>query len=96
MLFPRPFVAVWSCGWGVSRGPSRRAAIATSSRAGFENVDVEPTRVYRAVDAKAVPGRARLSDDTILAQIDGRFMGAFVEPKPASVAKSCCSSACCA
>jgi arsenite methyltransferase len=67
------------------------------ARAGFEDVGVEPTRVYRAVDAKPFLAEAGLSDDTILAQIDGRFMSAFVRAqKPAPVAKSCCSSTCCA
>jgi arsenite methyltransferase len=69
----------------------------TLARAGFEHVDVEPTRVHRAADAKQFLDEAGLSDDTILAQIDGRFMSAFIRAqKPASVAKTCCSSTCCA
>jgi arsenite methyltransferase len=67
------------------------------ARAGFESVEVEPTRVYRAADAKQFLDEAGLSDDAILAQIDGRFMSAFIRAqKPVSVAQTCCSSTCCA
>ena len=48
------------------------------SRAGFEDVDVEPTRVYRAADAKQFLEGAGISDEAVLAQIDGRFMSAFI------------------
>ena len=67
------------------------------TRAGFEAVDVEPTRVYRAEDAKQFLDEAGLSDDAVLEQIDGRFMSAFVRArKPAAPAKTCCASTCCA
>jgi arsenite methyltransferase len=66
------------------------------SRAGFENVDVEPTRIYRAADAKQILDEAGLSDDALLAQIDGRVMSAFVRAqKPAAGEKSCCEPTCC-
>jgi arsenite methyltransferase len=65
--------------------------------AGFESVDVEPTRIYRAADARQFLAEAGLSDEATLAQIDGRFMSAFVRAqKPASVAKTCCAPTCCA
>jgi SAM-dependent methyltransferase len=64
-------------------------------KAGFESVDVEPTRIYRAADAQQFLGQAGLSDDTSLVEIDGRFMSAFIRArKPA--AKSCCAPTCCA
>jgi ubiquinone/menaquinone biosynthesis C-methylase UbiE len=65
--------------------------------AGFEAVDVEPTRVYRSADAKQFLQEAGLSDDATLAQIDGRIMSAFIRAqKPAKMAKSCCGPTCCA
>jgi arsenite methyltransferase len=65
--------------------------------AGFEHIDVEPTRIYRAEDARHFLEDAGLSDVTTLQQIDGRFMSAFVRAqKPATVAKTCCASTCCA
>ena len=61
------------------------------SAAGFEQVSIEPTRVYSAEDA-----RQFLGDDlaAMAAQMDGKVMSAFVRAvKPA--AKSCCGPACC-
>jgi ubiquinone/menaquinone biosynthesis C-methylase UbiE len=67
------------------------------TRAGFEGVDLEPTRIYRAADAKQFLDQADISDETVLEQIDGRIMSAFVRAsKPAATAKTCCASTCCA
>ena len=67
------------------------------TRAGFEGVDLEPTRVYRAADAKQFLDEAGLVDDTVLEQIDGRIMSAFVRAsKPVPASKACCASTCCA
>jgi arsenite methyltransferase len=54
--------------------------------AGFENVDVEPTRIYRAADAKQFLEQAGLADDSVLAQIEGRFMSAFIRARKPVVA----------
>jgi arsenite methyltransferase len=48
------------------------------ARAGFEAIEVEPTRIYRIADAKQFLTAAGIADDDVLAQIDGRFMSAFV------------------
>jgi SAM-dependent methyltransferase len=65
--------------------------------AGFAEVEIEPTRIYRAADAKQLLDEAGMSDATVLAQIDGRFMSAFVRArKPAAAAPPCCASSCCA
>jgi ubiquinone/menaquinone biosynthesis C-methylase UbiE len=66
------------------------------TKAGFENVDVEPTRVYRAADARQFLEDAGLADEETLAQIDGRFMSAFIRAQKPSAAKTCCESTCCA
>ena len=66
------------------------------SAVGFEQVRIEPTRVYRAEDAKDFLGGAGLKAN-VISQIDGKFMSAFVravKPKDA-VAKSCCGPTCC-
>jgi ubiquinone/menaquinone biosynthesis C-methylase UbiE len=61
------------------------------SGAGFEAVDLEPTRIYRAADAKQFLEEAGLSDDATIAQVDGRIMSAFVRAgKPAAAEKRCC------
>jgi ubiquinone/menaquinone biosynthesis C-methylase UbiE len=66
------------------------------SGAGFEAIDVEPTRIYGAADAKQFLQEAGLSDDATLAEIDGRIMSAFVRAtKPAAAPKACCGPTCC-
>jgi arsenite methyltransferase len=64
--------------------------------AGFEDVDVEPTRIYAAADAQQFLAEAGLASAEVLAQIDGRVMSAFVRArKPVAAARTCCSSSCC-
>jgi arsenite methyltransferase len=65
-------------------------------RTGFEHIDVEPTRIYRAADAKQFLDEAGLGDEAVLSQIDGRFMSAFIRArKPVAAAKPCCGPTCC-
>jgi SAM-dependent methyltransferase len=62
--------------------------------AGFENIGVEPTRVYRVEDAREFLATEGIDVDAIAPQIDGKFMGAFIRAtKP--VTKSCCGPTCC-
>jgi len=65
--------------------------------AGFEQVDVEPTRIYRAEDARELLSQNGMDADTIAPQVDGKFMSAFVravKPQDAG-AKACCGPSCC-
>jgi ubiquinone/menaquinone biosynthesis C-methylase UbiE len=65
------------------------------ARAGFENVDVEATRVYRSDEARDFLAAAGLDPDAVAPQIDGKFISAFVRAtKPATAA--CCAPGCCA
>ena len=64
--------------------------------AGFDGIDVEPTRIYRAADAKQFLEQAGLTDENVVAQVDGRFMSAFVRAqKPAAADRACCGPTCC-
>jgi arsenite methyltransferase len=65
--------------------------------AGFEQIEIEPTRVYRAADARDILSAEGVDVDAIAPQVDGKFMSAFVRAvKPAGVAeKACCGPACC-
>jgi len=67
------------------------------SAAGFEQIDIEPTRVYRAGDAREFLAAAGLDVDAITPEVDGKFMSAFVRAvKPAGAAvKACCGPTCC-
>jgi SAM-dependent methyltransferase len=64
--------------------------------AGFEEIDVEPTRVYRVEDAREFLSGKGIDVDAIAPEVDGKFMSAFIRAvKPASAA-SCCGPTCCA
>jgi ubiquinone/menaquinone biosynthesis C-methylase UbiE len=65
------------------------------AQAGFGEVDIEPTRVYRAADAKLLLSEAGFPGEEIVAHMDGRIMSAFIRArKPATSAKNCCASTC--
>ena len=51
---------------------------------GFEDIEVEPTRIYRLEDARAFLGDAGIDVSTVPSDIDGKVMSAFVRArKPA-------------
>jgi len=73
--------------------------------AGFESIDIEPTRIYRIEDAEAFLAGSGLDVATLSSEIDGRFMSAFVRGTKPTVPVSreldiaeerCCGSECCA
>jgi arsenite methyltransferase len=49
--------------------------------AGFEAVGVEPTRIYRAEDARDLLAQAGIDPEVVAAQVEGRFMSAFVRAR---------------
>lgn len=68
--------------------------IAKLADAGFESVEIEPTRVYNIEDARAFLSGEGLDVDSIAKQVEGKFISAFVrakKPRPAP----CCTSGCC-
>jgi len=63
--------------------------------AGFDAVDVEPTRVYKAEDARSFLASSGL-DASLADTVDGKFMSAFVRAtKPVTASKPCCGPSCC-
>jgi arsenite methyltransferase len=61
--------------------------------AGFESVDLEPTRVYDIEDARVFLTEAGISVDEIAPQVEGKFLSAFIRAtKPAT---PCCAPGCC-
>jgi arsenite methyltransferase len=46
--------------------------------AGFEQVEIEPTRVYRVEDAREFLSEKGLDVDALAPQVEGKFMSAFV------------------
>ncbi len=70
--------------------------IAKLARAGFDNIDVEPTRVYSAEDARQFLVGQGMDAETIVPQVEGKFMSAFVRAvKPVEAKKGCCGPTCC-
>ncbi len=66
------------------------------ARAGFEAIDIEPTRVYKAEDAREFLTHAGLDADAVAPLIDGKFMSAFVRAKKPAAPQACCGPTCCA
>src|SRR6267142_965772 len=66
--------------------------------AGFEQVEIEPTRIYRVADAREFLTEKGLDVDALAPQVDGKFMSAFVratKAKSAKTTEACCAPACC-
>jgi len=65
--------------------------------AGFEQIEVEPTRIYRVDDAREFLSAEGIDVDAITPAVDEKFMSAFVRAiKPPGLAKpSCCGPSCC-
>jgi arsenite methyltransferase len=67
--------------------------IAKLAKAGFDAIDIEPTRVYDIEDARTFLTGQGVDVDAIAPQVEGKFMSAFIRAtKPAS----CCAPGCCA
>ena len=71
--------------------------IPLGASAGFEQVEVEPTRIYRVEDAREFLAREGLDVDALAPQVDGKFMSAFIRAvKPSSSRdKACSGPGCC-
>jgi 2-polyprenyl-3-methyl-5-hydroxy-6-metoxy-1,4-benzoquinol methylase len=91
----RESVLLWvGCVAGALEEDDYRSKLAS---AGFEQIDIEPTRIYHAEDAREFLSAEGVNVDTIAAEVDGKFMSAFVRAvKPAPlVTDACCGPSCC-
>jgi SAM-dependent methyltransferase len=61
--------------------------------AGFVDVDLEPTRTYDIEDARVFLTEAGIAVDEIAAQVDGKFLSAFIRATKPSA--PCCAPGCC-
>jgi SAM-dependent methyltransferase len=87
----RKSVLLWvGCVAGALEENEYRAKL---TAAGFEQISIEPTRVYRVEDARDFLSSSGVDVDAIAPEVDGKFMSAFVRAvKPA---KACCGPSCC-
>jgi arsenite methyltransferase len=61
------------------------------AKAGFEGIDIEPTRVYNIDDARTFLSGQGIDVDAIAPAVEGKFMSAFIRAtKPAQ----CCAPGC--
>jgi len=88
----RQSVLAWvGCIAGALEENEYRAKLAA---AGFEHIEIEPTRIFRAEDALEFLSGQQIPVQLDPREIDGKFLSAFIRAvKPA--AKTCCSPACC-
>jgi arsenite methyltransferase len=63
--------------------------------AGFEQIDVEPTRIYRVEDAREFLSGQGFDVGALASQVDGKFLSAFVHAVKPTDAKACCGPTCC-
>jgi SAM-dependent methyltransferase len=88
----RQSVLLWvGCVAGALEEDQYRSKLAA---AGFEKIEIEPTRIYRIADARELLSGQNIDVDTIAPQVDGKFMSAFVravKPQP----NTCCGPNCC-
>jgi len=63
--------------------------------AGFEQIQIEPTRVYRVEDARDFLSGHGIDADSLAPHVDGKFMSAFVRAVKPVAKYSCCPPTCC-
>lgn len=67
--------------------------VAKLAEAGFEQIDIEATRVYNIDDARLFLANRGVDVDAIAQEVQGKFISAFVRAiKPAA---ACCAPDCC-
>jgi arsenite methyltransferase len=66
--------------------------------AGFQEIEIEPTRIYRVEDAREFLSEKGLDVDSLAPMVDGKFLSAFVraaKPLAVKATDACCGPACC-
>jgi ubiquinone/menaquinone biosynthesis C-methylase UbiE len=64
--------------------------------AGFEQIEIEPTRIYSVEDAREFLAGQGIDVEAIAPQVDGKFMSAFIRAvKPKAAKRECCGPTCC-
>jgi arsenite methyltransferase len=66
------------------------------ARAGFNSIDVEPTRVYKVEEAREFLEATGLDATVVGPQIEDKFISAFVRATKPALAAPCCGPTCCA
>jgi SAM-dependent methyltransferase len=89
----RQSVLLWvGCVAGALEENEYRSKLAS---AGFEKIEIEPTRIYRIEDAREFLSGQNIDVDAIAPQVDGKFMSAFVRAVKPQPKQACCGPTCC-
>jgi arsenite methyltransferase len=91
----RQSILLWvGCIAGALEENEYRAKLAA---AGFEQIELEPTRIYRVDDAREFLTGQGLDVDALAREADEKFMSAFIRAlKPVTAeTRSCCGPMCC-
>ncbi len=89
----RNSILLWvGCVAGALDENEYRAKLAS---AGFEQIEIEPTRTYRAEDARELLCGQDIDVDRLAPQVDGKFLSAFIRAAKPAAKNSCCHPACC-
>jgi arsenite methyltransferase len=89
----RQSVLLWvGCVAGAMEESEYRSKLAS---AGFEQIDLEPTRIYRVEDAREFLSGENIDVDAIAPQVDGKIMSAFVRAVKPQRQQACCAPTCC-
>jgi len=67
--------------------------VSTLAEAGFDAIEIEPTRIYKIEDARAFLTSEGIDVEAIAPQVDSKFMSAFVRARKPQA--SCCTPGCC-
>jgi hypothetical protein len=64
------------------------------AKAGFDLIDIEPTRIYNVEDARQFLTGEGIDVEAVMPRVEGKFMSAFIRAvKPPE--KECCGPSCC-
>lgn len=89
----RQSVLLWvGCVAGALDEQEYRSKLAS---AGFEQIEIEPTRVYRVEDARELLSGQNIDVDALAQHVDGKFMSAFVRAIKPAAKQVCCGPTCC-
>ncbi len=90
----RKSMLLWvGCIAGALRDSDYSAKLAA---AGFESIEVEPTRVYNIEDARAFLNAEGVDVNAIAQAVEGKFISAFIRAKKPYPAPCCTGPNCCA
>jgi arsenite methyltransferase len=89
----RQSVLLWvGCVAGAMEENEYRSKLAS---AGFEQIDLEPTRIYRLEDARQFLSGENIDVGAIAPQVDGKIMSAFVRAVKPQRQQACGAPTCC-